>query len=714
MTESFLRVPTLYPDEFLPSYLLRTAYENSYDSFGIFKSVINERAYLYGEKDNLDNPTRPETYSAIERLCGLPEGKSILHTVHKFSEIFVPFEKEPEFITLSNGKDIYLSSHETCRRSCRSIKQAAFCPLCLVEAAYYKLEWHLLSTTACLKHNNLLVDRCDVCGSNLSVSDIVNCHCPKCNYDLRNSETCSIAEDGLSIGVQLVLNSWMGIGEPRSLIEGVSIKTQYKLFTGLKHCIQKKADWKHLHAFPYFDVSKLTKQDLDKWILPNQYLHKLNVSAITPFFSFPFCMQGFWKDYADESENKNISLGLGNLYWGWLEKRWLSEEFVFLQEAFNDFLVKEAEILYPGIAKSRRILDNPELKEKFRFVTVSLAAKEINSIPTKIQRLVDCGKIESKVLQTKRNKVVVSQKDVLAYSKRLSETVNMTVTCEMLGISKTLVNSLLKHNHLEAIGGRASDGSPEWAITLDSIVNFKQRLQEACKVIPVNDETLRTNGKTIVQIARQLAGWGFEIGEILQKVLDDKYPAFIADGEEICVNTVMLPLDTPSKLKEELLNMNQWISEKEFARELGVKTTTIHRWVKSKLITPIKKMSRTSFYAQQSIIDFKNNIIDSKQTAAVLGVGILTVQKWARTGRLKPISGAEIDGCHNYLFRKSDIDMLKTENRLTASQMAKIIGLSRSQVCAQIHAGKLHPVSGPGIDGSNHYLFVKNCITIKK
>ncbi len=707
MTESFLRVPTIYPDEFLPSYLLRTAYANSYDSYGIFKSVINERTCLFGEKDNLDNPTRPETYKAIEQLCGLPEGRSIHHTVHKFADIFVPFEKRPEFITLSTGEDVYLSSHETCRRSCRSIKQTAFCPSCLVEAAYYKLEWHLLSTTVCLKHNNLLIDYCDKCGSNLSVSDIVNCHCPKCNFDLRSSETCSISEDGLSIGVQLVLNSWMGMGEPRSLIEGVSINTQYKLFTGLKHCIQKKGDWKHLHAFPDFDISKLKNQDLEKWILPNKYLHKLNISAITPLFAFPFCMEGFWRDYADESKNKNVSLGLGNLYWGWLEKRWLSEEFEFLQEAFNEFLVNEAEILYPGIAKSRRMLENPQLKEKFKYITVSLASREIKSLPTKIQRLVDCGKIESKELQTKRNKIVVSQKDVLAYSKRLSETVNMTTTCEMLGISKTLVNSLLKHNHLEAIGGRTSDGSPEWAITRESIEDFKRRLQKVSKVIPVNDKTVRIKGKTIVQISRQLAGWGFEIGEILQKVFDGKYPASIVEGEEICVNTVMLPIDTSTKLKEELLDKNQWVSEKELAHDLGVKTITIHRWAKSGLIIPVGKICLITFYSKSSIIDFSKNYIDSKQASKFLRVGILTVQKWARTGRLKPVSGSEIDGCHEYLFKLSEVEKLKVENRLSAPQMAKILGISRSQMCTRIHQGKVKPISGPGIDDSKHYLFEK-------
>ncbi|MRS02888.1 DNA-binding protein, partial [bacterium] len=46
------------------------------------------------------------------------------------------------------------------------------------------------------------------------------------------------------------------------------------------------------------------------------------------------------------------------------------------------------------------------------------------------------------------------------------------------------------------------------------------------------------------------------------------------------------------------------------------------------------------------------------------------------------------------------------QHRLTAPQLAKQLGISKSQIYQWIAKGKVKPVSGPGIDGCSHYLFV--------
>jgi len=113
-------------------------------------------------------------------------------------------------------------------------------------------------------------------------------------------------------------------------------------------------------------------------------------------------------------------------------------------------------------------------------------------------------------------------------------------------------------------------------------------------------------------------------------------------------------------------------------------------------------------YSKETLIDFQNNYITSQKAAEILGIGELTVQKWARSGRLKPISGKEIDGCHDYRFSRKEIEALSKEHRLTAPEMAKQLGISRSQMITWIRKGKATPTSGPGIDGMKHYLFVAN------
>jgi hypothetical protein len=66
-----------------------------------------------------------------------------------------------------------------------------------------------------------------------------------------------------------------------------------------------------------------------------------------------------------------------------------------------------------------------------------------------------------------------------------------------------------------------------------------------------------------------------------------------------------------------------------------------------------------------------------------------------------------VDDCHRSLFRREDVEGLRREHRRTAPQMAKLLGISRSQIAARIRQGKLKPVSGPGISGCGHYLFIR-------
>jgi predicted site-specific integrase-resolvase len=91
----------------------------------------------------------------------------------------------------------------------------------------------------------------------------------------------------------------------------------------------------------------------------------------------------------------------------------------------------------------------------------------------------------------------------------------------------------------------------------------------------------------------------------------------------------------------------------------------------------------------------------------VLQVGVDVVQRWARKGRLKPVSGPGVDECHRYLFRREDVERLRRQHRRAAPQMAKALGISRSQLVARIRQGKLKPISGPGISGCGHYLFIR-------
>ena len=100
---------------------------------------------------------------------------------------------------------------------------------------------------------------------------------------------------------------------------------------------------------------------------------------------------------------------------------------------------------------------------------------------------------------------------------------------------------------------------------------------------------------------------------------------------------------------------------------MRVKDVVVSRWIAAGLLAPSVIIGNTQYFQKKDIERFRQEYIFSDNTIEILGVERLVVQKWARNGRLHPVSGPGIDTCHRYLFRRADVEQLRPENRLTAS-----------------------------------------------
>ena len=61
-----------------------------------------------------------------------------------------------------------------------------YCPLCLQEEPYFRVQWHLKCTTVCVKHRCWLIDRCFECKEPLKygrLASVENCHCSYSLFD---------------------------------------------------------------------------------------------------------------------------------------------------------------------------------------------------------------------------------------------------------------------------------------------------------------------------------------------------------------------------------------------------------------------------------------------------------------------------------------------------------------------------------------------------
>jgi hypothetical protein len=88
------------------------------------------------------------------------------------------------------GRSIHHKSMTRFLKNCLS-DGLRYCPLCLREAAFYRLTWRFLTLRGCIKHGCRLLDRCGHCGQSIPflVTPLVVGICPHCRGDLSDCQT---------------------------------------------------------------------------------------------------------------------------------------------------------------------------------------------------------------------------------------------------------------------------------------------------------------------------------------------------------------------------------------------------------------------------------------------------------------------------------------------------------------------------------------------
>src|SRR5581483_6970006 len=234
----------LLPDESLPSFLRRLTELNLYESHIILRDLILEELKdSKTPRDNLELPTKSTTYEKLTALTGLDASSLYMATLHRFALILTPPPESVSYLQLSSGHTFPGFPKGYIRKLLRFQKTVQFCPQCLKEKAYYTLRWSPIAISACLRHQCILVDRCQGCNHSISLVDLINKTCNKCKLNLTQTETISIANDKLGLLAQNVIQSWfMTNATPTfasSMLPNATGAVLYKIIEDLRSSLEK-------------------------------------------------------------------------------------------------------------------------------------------------------------------------------------------------------------------------------------------------------------------------------------------------------------------------------------------------------------------------------------------------------------------------------------------------------------------------------------------
>ena len=694
--------------ESLPSFLERLRILNGYAVQQTIYDMCRDAVPLKAAGDTPDAPVHLETYDALSRLSQLPPSRLYETTIHRFGTCLHTSDKAQQSIRLSSGEQVSVLKQAARLHHIRPSSQMAFCRLCLKAHAYHQALWQPHMVTVCLEHGCLLEDRCAHCHALQNIVSIVADKCAECERPLSEDAVIDVSGDVLSMETADVFASWLGERPSSTPYQGLPDcppNVAYRFIDGLRRCLIDRIDaideaylnvptgWTHtLHSLK--ETPTITEN------------HILYSTALKALHDWPNGFHTFLTVYdvrKGDAHDTTLNEGFGLLYSVWLHQKWAADSFHFVREAFDTHLTS-GRVFVPSAVKSNR--HRKALLEDWEYLTVKDAMQKLVIGQDTFEMLLATGVLHEAFPRDHRpfRYRLVRRAEVEMLRASWGDGLTLIEAAAMLGLSEALVADLARGKHLDVLR-TPQEGSASWLLSRASVETYRHEILTYAQSLPASIEDVSwIDLKRASQIIGPVGGNALTL---LARVAAGKLPAYASvNASETPGSVVFIESDVRITI-EQIKVENGWYDAWDIAALLHLKRTVIDQWIAHGLLVPATRAGLAVYFDRALVQCFIDNHIFVDEAAQIMEIGVLVVQKWARAGRLKAVSGPDIDGCHRWLFRRADVERLHPENRLTAPQAAKLMGIGEAQFLVWIKQGKVQPVSGPGIDGMGQFLFLR-------
>jgi hypothetical protein len=417
-----LRRPLLYQDESLASYVARLGAASYCQPPTLFTNLVLSERFNQaqpGNRDNLHLPQRVATFIRLAAYSGVEPIELYRATAHRFANLFIAPEYKVYHLELAGEERPILTSPRD-SRVLRSLLDAQFCPNCLAEECYQRLNWQLEIVTICLKHNCLLLDGCQNCQHKLSVSAVALGKCEHCQAALSAMQALGVGEETESLLFQSVIEDWLDESEGDCAVRigsqtTLSIRTNavkqaqlpgqtpailLRVLTGLRQAVQcMNLDWPYYYQPQLMTKSKtpgLRGVDANGTHSPAGSTYSNHCEYLTAFRGLKDWPQGFYDfldayrqvEYRLKPESHKNHLGLGILYNSWLGQKWKRSGYYWLQNSFEQYELKQNELDYRYILMNSK---RGRVHKKLAYMTLEEAAIFLKMDSWQVEKLLEAG-----------------------------------------------------------------------------------------------------------------------------------------------------------------------------------------------------------------------------------------------------------------------------------------------------------------------------------
>jgi hypothetical protein len=524
-------------------------------------------------------------------------------------------------------------------------QHARFCPQCLMEHDYWKVEWELNFYDVCHHHHTWLVDQCSSCGSKVSwnrnqlqrcgcgsiLSAELSNQCPSNMVDIAHALSVKILQQDNQVLPEVLRKT--DVEQTQRLIRYLG---NYMSLASGKNPLKMRQAGDLNNSWP---VTTLAAEVIADW--PNAFHHALT--------------QLEKQNRAEGRPSLNEVFGQAYHY---VFKALKEKAFDELRQQFELWLNQAWK---GGIAKRNKRLTTV-IMQQAAWVPAAVACDFLGVSHQRLGLLIREGTLEGEThISAKGRKFVMVRRDNLQLVKdQLFGLIDMTTAGKLLGLQKRRMRQLLTLVFSEAKKLGTSPGAP-WAVSRLE-VNRLLELSFGLNQVAIPDEGC-------VSLGHVLKYWTWSNEEIAALI-------FSIHSREISPVNM---LDTvpgiaawsfrESELKHWKLKnqsgMGTWLTITQASKLLGVKEQVAYELVSMGFLQSevMPKQTKRGTRIRRATIDvFNQQYIFATKIAEAKGCSPRKVINHLSSFGIQPISGPAVDGARQVLYTRESVMNLIEED----------------------------------------------------
>lgn len=345
-------------------------------------------------------------------------------------------------------------------------------------------------------------------------------------------------------------------------------------------------------------------------------------------------------------------------------------EYSFLLQAFEEYISRT----WRGALADRNSRLSPDMRRRHIWVPIGAMAKELKTTKRKLQLLINDGRIESHVSKTHagRSLICVSRQQIVEMRTALDNVLDLQQTSRLLGLTKSRATQLMHGKVIESIFQPKGSGTSRWGIPHQHVA----ALVSLGSALPVIAENERPDLVSLAHALRYLLREKYLFPALILGVIrEDITPTALSDS----LNGLPGWLFNRSALirwisEQRRVGMQDFISVPDAARKLGIRQEAAYHFIHTSQLRYMLHHDRHHVLIyEKDLEEFASKFVFSHELRAKFDLlPAYFVPRLLASG-IRPVSGPGMDAGQIFLFSR-DAGLFKAMDDIVKSRKCASTG----------------------------------------